>query len=126
MSTQESIKQNRVGFKRNAEGEFEPYLDESIPAIVDGVGQTAPRVTIEQIEAEIARETYSKPFDETGVGAAVPDTPENRLDETLTCAIVLKSGWGVYGNGRAAAIEQLHKLSGFELAQKLYREKQAG
>lgn len=126
MSAQEPIKQNRVGFKRNVEGKFEPYLDESIPAIVGGVEQTAPQVTVEQIEAEIAREAYSKPFDETGVGAAVPDTPENRLDETLTCAIVLKNGWGVYGNGRAAVIEQLKKLFGFELAQKLYRENQAG
>jgi hypothetical protein len=43
------IKQNRVGFKRNAEGTLDPYLDENIPTIVGGVEQTAPRVTIEQI-----------------------------------------------------------------------------
>ena len=99
---------------------------EPTQVIVGGVVQSAPRVTIEQIEAEIESETYSKPFDANGVGAAAPDTPENRLNETLTCAIVLKNGWGVYGNGRAAVIEQLYKLFSFELAQKLYREKQTG
>jgi hypothetical protein len=152
MNNQEPTKQNRVGFKRNVEGKFEPHLDESIPAtIVGGVEQTSPRVTIEQIEAEIASEHYFTAAEgclgEAVVAGAIPggyllDEPAC-LNRTLFCVLVLKNGMRVEGvnhgsvsaanysleyarkDARGKAINQLWPMFGFGLAQKLYREKQA-
>lgn len=134
----------------------------SIPAVVGGVGQTAPRVTIEQIEAEIESEHY---FTATqGINGAelalrlaeatkpiLVDPafsqkmrPDVALDRTLFCVLVMKNGMRVEGVNhgsvsaanqyprekceqlaREAAIEKLWPMFGFELAQKLYRGKQA-
>lgn len=148
MSTQEPSKQNRVGFKRNAEGTFDPYLDGSVPATVGSVEQTAPRVTIEQIEAEIEDEHYFTAGQAVGEvrAATYPDAMSkiDALDRTLICVLVLKNGMRVEGvshsiseesviplelvkqNTRKKAIDKLWSMFGFELAQKLYREKQAG
>lgn len=152
MSTQEPIKQNHVGFKRNADGKFEPYLAGSIPAtIVGGVEQTAPRVTIEQIEAEIESEHYFTAWDgvmgELASDGVLPTVYENDttapcLQRTMFCVLTLNNGMRVEGvnhgsvsaanysveygrkDARAKAIDKLWPMFGFEMAQKLYREKQ--
>jgi hypothetical protein len=151
MNNTAPIKQNRVGFKRNAEGKFEPHLDESIPVtIVGGVEQTAPRVTIEQIEAEIEYEYYFTGAD--GMfgaamqlnGTALTPQSDHVMYRTLFCVLVLKNGMRVEGVNhgsvsaanqyprekceqlaREAAIEKLWPMFGFELAQKLHKINQA-
>lgn len=110
---------------------------------------TAPKVTIEQIEAEIASEHYF-----TAMGGVIASLPKGRTDDdlnavpeclnrTLFCVLVLKNGMRVEGVNhgsvsaanqyprekceqlaREAAIEKLWPMFGFELAQKLYRESQ--
>jgi hypothetical protein len=132
-----------------------PMNQEPTQAIVGGVGQTAPRVTIEQIEAEISSEHYFSAMDGV-VGYwclgsdnplhATPASSEDRavMDRTLFCVLVLKNGMRVEGvnhgsvsaanysaeyarkDARSKAIDKLWPMFGFELAQKLHREKQAG
>lgn len=112
----------------------------SIPTIVGGVEQTAPRVTIEQIEAEIESEHYFTAAD----GATKTHGPNAMgLQRTLFCVLVLKNGIKVEGVhhgsisaanqyprekceqlARKKAFDKLWPMYGFELAQKLYREKQ--
>lgn len=134
---------------------------EPTQAIIGGVVQSAPRVTIEQIEAEIESEHYftatqgingaelalrlAKATKPILVDPAFSQNmrPDVALDRTLFCVLVLKNGMRVEGvnhgsvsaanysveyarkDAREKAINQLWSMFGFELAQKLYREKQA-
>lgn len=125
-----------------------PGVDKQpIQVIVGGVGQSAPRVTIEQIEAEIESEHYFTAAQ--GEQQTQEDAYEgcsavlNVLKRTLFCVLVLKNGMRVGGvnhgsvsaanysveyarkDAREKAIDKLWPMFGFELAQKLYREKQA-
>jgi hypothetical protein len=120
----------------------------SIPTIVGGVEQTAPRVTIEQIEAEIKHEFYftaaegvhgTHEYPGSSDGWSVPKS----MDRTLFCVLVLKNGMRVEGvshsiseastmplelvkqNTRKKAIDKLWPMFGFELAQKLHKINQA-
>lgn len=123
--------------------------DVTAQAIVGDVVQSAPRVTIEQIEAEIASEHYFTA--KQGLIGSMDDAYEavgtalDTLDRTMFCVLYLKNGMRVDGVNhgsvsaanqyprekceqlaREAAIEKLWPMFGFELAQKLHREKQAG
>lgn len=124
---------------------------ETTQVIVGGVEQTAPRVTIEQIEAEIESEHCFTAWDgvlgELASDGVVPNMYEKHttpqcLQRTLFCVLVLKNGMRVEGvnhgsvsaanysveyarkDAREKAINQLWPMFGFELAQGLYREKQ--
>ena len=120
---------------------------EPTQAIVGGVVQSAPRVTIEQIEAEIESEHYFTAGDGVHGDCQAAGQDESHypdsLDRTIFCVLVLKNGMRVEGvnhgsvsaanysveygrkDAREKAIDKLWPMFGFELAQKLYREKQA-
>ena len=117
MSAQEPIKQNRVGFKRNSEGKFEPYLEESIPATIDS----------EKLMEEIQEEWYHTADGPSGTAVVV-------------CALLLKDGGRVEGvlhttkaamdksfdtvwqAAHAKAVDRLVELHGFPHAAELYAE----
>lgn len=109
MSTITNI--NKITFVKNASGNY--VLSAEVTAYVDN-----------QIELAIDREMYFLPS-ERGNGKAYPDSPDNKTNEALTCSIKLKNGIGVFAVGRKAALDKLRPMFQFQLAEKLYQEKQA-
>ena len=103
----------KITFVKDASGNY--VLSDEVVAYINN-----------QIELAIDREMYFLPDDKNGIGKAAPDSPDNKTNETLTCAIKLKNRIGVYAVGRKAAFDKLRPMFEFQLAEKLYREKQAG
>ena len=116
--------------------------DESIEQEIQAKGKTAPRVTPDDIEANIASEHYFTAMDGV-VGRAdcpsiVAGTPINSPLDLLTfCVLVLRNGFTVTGESACAspenfdaeigrkiarqnAIQKMWPLMGYALKEQLY------
>jgi len=93
--------------------------DRDIEQEIQAKGLTAPRVTLEDIEANIVREFYFTAAE--GVEYHAPWVrKENPVLETLTfCVLVLRNGYTVHGHSAPASPENFDA----EIGQKIARQK---
>lgn len=112
--------------------------DQTIEQEIQAKGKTAPRITPDDIEANIASEHYFTAAD--GAGAGFHDGVPPCLHLLTFCVLVLKNGFTVTGESACAspknfdaeigrkiarqnAVQKIWPLMGYELRSKLAGEK---
>lgn len=117
--------------------------DTTIEQDIQAKGLTAPRVTLADVEACIAREFYCNPLNGQGMGAALAIASGDKTVEAMStitiCVMVLKNGHKIVGVNegpvspanfdaeigrkiaRQKAIDQIWPLLGYELRTELSR-----
>ena len=93
------------------------HTDQSIEQEIQAKGLTAPRVTLQDIEAKIEAEHFFTAAD--GVYGAEPERrlPASSATHTLTfCVLVLKNGFTVTGESSCASQENFDAYIGRKIA----------
>lgn len=93
--------------------------DQEIEQEIQAKGLTAPRITRDAIEANVASENYFTAFDAVKYNANGPIvSPDDALKCLTFCVLVLKNGFMVTGESACASPENFNA----ELGRKIARE----
>ena len=79
-------------------------------------GNVTPRVTLEDIEAEIASEHYFTALDGVLTGAPIDNATADSLSSLTFCVLVLKNGFTVTGESACVSPENFDAEIGRQVA----------
>lgn len=102
----------------NREGSVGMSLDESsMEERIQNAGLTAPRITPEHVDSQIACEHY------INAGRAVQLNPDSPLHLLTICVLELRNGFVVTGESACASPENFNEQIGRDIAKRNARDK---